>query len=434
MDILSHIPGNYGLPVVGNTFKHLRDPVGFKHQMRARYGDVYKNSVLFRKTVVLLGEAANREVLLNRNGEFSSELGWGQFIGKLFPRGLMLLDGEDHRRIRQLMGPDFTRMANSGYEERIRHRVTSAISRMGESITDAYAFSKDLTLQAALDSFFSFSADDNSRKMVLDDLMQIVAGSFSLVRYPVPGTRFGAALRARGRLIESLRKHSKRLLEMPAEKSLFSRLVHEAGRNAGEIEHEDVISQMLFLVMASHDTTASAITSTLFFLAANPMWQEMLADELSATEEENMESFPMLGAVIKESVRLHPPVPELPRTTLRDVEICGFRIPKNVRIGISPVFTHRIPEYWDSPTTFNPERFLGGNYDAGLYKYRYIPFGGGVHHCLGHLFGSSELRIVVSELIRGYQIALPSLKEAVQFSMFPFPHPTRALGLLLKKR
>lgn len=421
MDVLSAIPGNYGWPVVGNTFRHFRDPIGFKHRMRGRYGDVYRNYVLFRKTVVLLGEDANREVLANKRGDFSNEGGWGQFIGKLFPGGLMLMDGDRHRAHRQTMNPDFTRQRMEDYSGRIGEAAAAAVaSNLPRRRIDVYPFAKHLSLEIALDAFFGIGPDSAGRAQMIGDLSRMVAGSFSLVRAPVPGTRFAAAVKARGRMVGRLAALAESFAGDASADHLFPRLVREADGPGAVMSRRDVVEHMLFLVMASHDTTASAITSSLYFLARHPEWQARAAHE--ARSGSALDARPVAEAVVKEALRLYPPVPELPRTTTRDVELFGHFVPAGTRIGISPSFTHYMDDYWVEPTRFDPGRFLPGRFDAGACKYRYVPFRGGVHHCLGFLFGLTEARIVVSELLRRCDLGCQDI-EKVRFRMFPFPHP-----------
>ena len=97
-DAIAHIPGEAGWPLVGNTFKMLADPHGFAADMVKKYGKVYKNRAFGGMGVQLVGAEANELVLFNKDKLFSSEQGWGPVLDQLFPRGLMLLDFDHHRR------------------------------------------------------------------------------------------------------------------------------------------------------------------------------------------------------------------------------------------------------------------------------------------------------------------------------------------------
>ena len=104
---LSHIPGESGLPVVGNTFKMLADPVAFTRGMVEKYGRVYRNNAFGGTVVALVGADANELVLFDRQKIFSSEQGWGPILDKLFPRGLMLMDFDHHRADRKALSIAF---------------------------------------------------------------------------------------------------------------------------------------------------------------------------------------------------------------------------------------------------------------------------------------------------------------------------------------
>src|SRR5579875_1249066 len=100
---LAHIPGEDGWPLVGNTFRLLADPKGEPERLAARYGLVHRNRAFGLRNVALLGPDANELVLFDRNKLFSSARGWGPFLGRLFPRGLMLLDFDEHRLHRKAL-------------------------------------------------------------------------------------------------------------------------------------------------------------------------------------------------------------------------------------------------------------------------------------------------------------------------------------------
>ena len=106
-DELAHIPGEGGWPLVGNTFKMLKDPHGFTRHMVETYGRVYKNKAFGGWNIGLIGADANELVLFDRNKNFSSEQGWGPVLDQLFPRGLMLIDFDHHRADRRALSIAF---------------------------------------------------------------------------------------------------------------------------------------------------------------------------------------------------------------------------------------------------------------------------------------------------------------------------------------
>jgi len=104
---LAHIPGDDGLPILGNSLRLLADPVKFGREMFERFGPVYRNRALGSTSVTLLGPDANELVLFDRDRLFSSEQGWGPLLNLLFPRGLMLMDFDKHRADRKTLSVAF---------------------------------------------------------------------------------------------------------------------------------------------------------------------------------------------------------------------------------------------------------------------------------------------------------------------------------------
>ena len=106
-DALAHIPGEDGWPIVGNTFAALRDPVRHIETMYQKYGAIYRDSLFGVRSVAMLGPEANELVLFDRDKNFSSSQGWGFLLDRLFPRGLMLMDFEEHRLHRRALARIF---------------------------------------------------------------------------------------------------------------------------------------------------------------------------------------------------------------------------------------------------------------------------------------------------------------------------------------
>ena len=125
---LAHIPGEDGWPVVGNTLKMLRDPVGRAEAMHRKYGPVHRDHLLGFPNVSLLGPEANEFVLLDREKNFSSAAGWAPILGRIFPRALMLMDFEEHRRHRKALVAAFKPGAMAAYLDAINAGVAARLA------------------------------------------------------------------------------------------------------------------------------------------------------------------------------------------------------------------------------------------------------------------------------------------------------------------
>ena len=150
---LDHIPGDDGLPLFGNTFKMLADPIGFSRGMVARFGPVYRNTALGGTGLMLLGPDANELILFDRDKIFSSEQGWGPILNLLFPRGLMLMDFDKHRADRKTLSVAFKPEPMRHYATELDAGIETAVGRWSGETLRFYDAVKTLTLDLAATSF-----------------------------------------------------------------------------------------------------------------------------------------------------------------------------------------------------------------------------------------------------------------------------------------
>ncbi len=192
-------------------------------------------------------------------------------------------------------------------------------------------------------------------------------------------------------------------------------------------------------MMAAHDTLTSSLTSTLYHLAKYPEWQERLRAEILAVRADAGPTLPFerLGDLeqtewaFKEALRLFPPVPSIPRRALRDFEFAGVRIPAGTHVGVNPMYTHRMAEYWEEPEVFDPSRF-SHNRSKGRHKYAWVPFGGGAHMCIGLHFAYMQMKAFFYTLLSEYRVTVPD-GYSCDFQMFPIPKPKDGLPVRLER-
>src|SRR5215212_6710032 len=199
---LTHIPGDEGWPIIGKTLDVLADPKGQVERMSAKYGLVYRSHIFGETSVVLLGPEANELVLFDQAKLFSSTHGWGQVLGLLFPRGLMLLDFEEHRLHRRALSVAFKSGPMKSYladlDRGIAVRVKQWKSQPGDMLV--YPAMKQLTLDLAATSFLGAEigpeVDEITRAFV-----DMVAASISVIRKPLPFTQMGRGVAGRKRIV-----------------------------------------------------------------------------------------------------------------------------------------------------------------------------------------------------------------------------------------
>ena len=432
---LSHIPGDDGLPFFGNTFRLLADPKGEVERLAQRYGPVYRSRAFGLRITTLLGPEANEFVLFDRQKLFSSAQGWNPFLGKLFPRGLMLLDFDEHRIHRKALSVAFKSEPMRAYLAGLNASIAKGVAGWGGRDMLFYPAIKQLTLDLAATSFFGreLGPDMDALKRAFIDM---VAAAIAVVRVPLPGTLMARGVKGRKFMVEFLGREIETRRRAQGD-DLFSQLCKASTDDGRLLSAQEIVDHMSFLMMAAHDTLTSSLTSFVWFLAANPAWQTRLREEIAALAlgagalpYERLDDLPLTEMAFKESLRLIPPVPTIPRRTLRDTEFRGFKIPAGARVGVNPLYTHHMGEIWPEPETFDPLRFTEAN-SQGRHKYAYVPYGGGAHMCLGLHFAYMQAKCFAVHFLSRVEASVAP-GYAPKWQMWPIPKPKDGLRLSLR--
>ncbi|CUS44594.1 Cytochrome P450 [hydrothermal vent metagenome] len=432
---IAAIPGENGLPFVGNTLKMLRDPIAFGQHMVSNYGRVFRNHAFGGPTVSLMGPEANELVLFDRDRIFSSEQGWGPMLNLLFPRGLMLMDFEKHRADRKVMSVAFKPEPMRHYAEALNAGISRTVAGWSGKPMRFYDSIKALTLDLAADSFLGMPLGPEADR-INQAFVDEVQASVAPVRVPLPGTQMRKGVKARAYLIELFKREIPKRRAGTDENgghdffSQFCRATDEAGQ---PLSDDAIADHMNFLMMAAHDTITSSATSLVMLLGRNPEWQDRLREEIAGLGLNDDAGLPygqldrlvLTEYAFREALRLVPPVPSLPRRAVRDFEFGGYHIPAGTMIGISPAYTHKMPEHWPDPQRFDPMRFSPEE-SKGRHKYAWVPFGGGAHMCIGLHFATMQIRILMAHLLSRYRIELDAGSGA-EWQAGPIPRPKDGL-------
>ncbi|CRK55959.1 Cytochrome P450 [Alloactinosynnema sp. L-07] len=423
--------GDAGLPVLGHTLSILRQGVDFGLRRYERYGPVSWISSFGTKFVTASGPEAAQVVLTNKDKAYSQQ-GWTFFIGPFFRGGLMLMDFEEHLQHRRLMQHAFTQDRISAYNARVADIAEREIrewpARDGFLV---YPALKQLTLDVATDIFMATSGRTDALREAFIDTVR--AGT-SLVRYPVPGGRWAAGLRGR-KVLEAYFREAVPRKRASVDDDLFSALCHARTDEGDVFSDDDIVNHMIFLMMAAHDTSTITTTAALYFLGKDPVWQERARAESMAVDEittSTLDSLTSLDLIIRESMRLVSPVPSLARQTVRDTDLLGHHVPAGTKIAVSTWVNHLLPEYWPDPTRFDPLRFAEDRREDKVHRYAWMPFGGGVHKCIGMHFGMYEVKTLLHELLRMFRWSVPEGYQ-VRWDPTALPVPTDDLPIRLTR-
>lgn len=432
-----------GLPWIGQTLRYVRDPLRMMTEQYRTFGPVSEMDFIGDRWTVLLGPDACEAALRNADKAFASGPGWGRLVGPFFDRGLMLLDFEEHHRHRRIMQAAFTRDHVERYVESLQEPVRRAVAawQPGPDV-EVYPTLKTLTLDVAAEVFMGGiePTDPGEMDRVNHAFVDCVQAATALVRHDLPGTRWGRALAGRRLLEDFFRRH------LPAKRAgcgtdLFSVLCHLRDEDGAAFSDDDVVNHMIFLLMAAHDTSTITTSTIMQLLGQHPGWQERCRAEAMALPEhptlDDLDGLVDLDLVMKEALRLVPPVPVVARRTVKDTEVLGVRIPADRLVVAMLHLTHHLPEIWPDPETFDPERFAEHRREDKAHRHAWDPFGGGVHKCLGLFFAGAEVKSILVHLLRQHSWEVdPAYVAPLSYLSLPFPKDGQPVRLtpLTKER
>ncbi len=431
---LAHIPGPpKSRRSLLYLYRIMRDPLRFSREGYSEYGAVSRGVNFEGWGVNLVGPEAQELLLVNRDDLFSSELGWHTVLYQLFPRGLMLMDNPKHRSHRRALSVAFKAEPMRHYFSGLKRGVARGIQQWGTSLK-LYPAMKKLTLDLAADAFLGLPWGPEAKR-INTAFIHMVQASVSVIRSPIPGTPMWRGVRGRKQLSEFFLSEIPKRRGQDDLEDFFSQFCNAKTDQGEYLSDQEVIDHMNFLMMAAHDTLTSSLTSAVYFLSANPQWLAWAQEEVEATPDisyDNLDQFERLEMVFKEAMRLNPPVPVIPRRAMRDFEFGGYTIPAGTMVSVNPMLTHRLPELWDDPETFNPERFSTAS-SRDRHRYAFIPYGGGAHMCLGLHFAYMQAKVFLHELLIKRS---PQLKAGYEpdWARFPIPRPRDQLPITLNLR
>ncbi|PRQ05113.1 cytochrome P450 [Enhygromyxa salina] len=433
-------PGAKGLPFVGETLEFLRSPGAFVDARRGKYGPVFSSRVLGKPTVYLSGAEANHWVYAGEDKYLKNE--WSPAIVELLGDDcLALINGEAHRARRKLLAPHFRRV---GMDASIPSILTVARKHLRRWQTDA-----ELGPVAMVPRMRALAFEIAATYLVGEvtelgvplgefssDFNTFTAGMFTPLAVELPGTKFARAMAARRRmhtiLDDLVMRRDAGSRRGPDVLSTLLEVRDEAGEM---LPRDTIVDELQLLLFAGHDTTVTSMSNVVYHLAMHPD----VALEARAEQDqlrggsftlESVRGMPYLSALIKESMRVIPPIGAAFRVMTREGEFGGFRIPVGWRVAVTPRLVHLDPQYYPDPDRFDPQRWL---VPTERPPFAYIPFGGGPRMCIGQHFAELEMHIVLAMMLREFVWTLVPDQD-LSFTEIPTPLPRGGLVLELARQ
>ena len=394
-----------------------------------------------RHILLLLDPALIGELLVD-HASVSTKGPGTKLTRQLLGDGLLTSEGASHDRARRLIAPAFSPRRLAGYTESFAATTRAHLSTWhdGQRV-DAHAEMAALTLDIVGRTLLGIDLSD--RSSTIRESLESALARFGKVGSGVFLGRGSAGL---GRTVLRRRRGpgsqvpSAAPTPDPAESALHAiveQVITERRATTSD-DRGDVVSALLSdgdvrdgmssaeihdhvltLMMAGHETTANALTWTVFLLGKHPDVQDRLHAEVRdfAYAGPTFTDLPELSytrAVVAEAMRLYPPAWFLGRTILEPLEFAGWHPPAGALVGVSPMLLHRDPRWFPDPDRFDPDRFLGERRKS-LPKNAYLPFGTGPRACIGEQFAWAEAIAVVAVLASNWRIHTdPDLTPEIQ--------------------
>ena len=442
-------PGSGLLPVMGDADEPLLgsarvasgDRLAWALDKHERYGNLWWGMLAGRRFVFVSGAEASKQVLINKDKEFSSD-GWVELIGKFFGGGLMLMSFGEHLDHRRIMQSAFTPRRLDGYLAGMDARIRGDLQRDywddGEHLF--YPQLKDLGLRIATDVFLGMELDRDRRRKVLASFHAQARAPLAMLRVDLPRTLWGRGRTGYDHIQAFFRDHLDAKRSDPGD-DLFSAMAVAEDSDGRSFTDEEVIKHMNFLWFAAHDTTNLAMTMMAWAFGAHPEWQERAREEVAALgladdeplTREHLGELTAIDVVMKEVMRLWPPVPANLRQAVVETEIDGHHIPKGTWLNVHQPETHRMEEYWEKPHQFDPSRFLPPREEHKQHSHAYLPFGGGVHKCIGFAFAEMEAKAVYARMLRTHTLSVPD-GYVPPMAWLGLPEPADQLPVTVTRR
>lgn len=429
-------PGPRGDTVLGSVLEFKHDPLQFALWASRAYGDV----VRFRMGVgdwylvthpELIWEMMTGQADVFLKPKVAHRL-WRDFLG----HGLLTAEGDEWKRQHGLMRPAL-------HGDRLTHYgdvMVSYADRMIDgwqegSERDVHRDFTALTLEIVAKCLFDADVRSGGETARVGDAMEVLQQVMvEHIHMPVPVPRWWPTERNRRKVdaIDTIRGIVGAII---AERrrtgvdrgDLLSMLVQTRFEDGDALSDKEIHDQACTLFFAGHETSANALTWCWYLLARHPEVVATLRAELDRVLGDrpatmgDLRRLPYLDQVVKESMRILPPVWVFMKEPTRDTLLGGFRIPKGVQVMISPYVTHHDARFWPEPDCFRPERFAKDRLES-IPRGAYIPFSGGSRVCFGKSFAQAELRLIVATMIRRLDAVVPAtylpVKKA-ELSMHP---------------
>ncbi|KAI6686857.1 hypothetical protein NL676_032770 [Syzygium grande] len=422
-------PGSMGWPYIGETLKlYTQNPNAFFSIRQKRYGDVFKTHILGCPCVMVTSPEAARVVLVSQAHLFKPTYPASKerMIG---PDAIFFHQGAYHSRLKKLIQASFLPSSIKGSVSEIDRIVLALLHPWRDrSIINTLHEMKMFAFDVAMISVFGGEVDLELKS--IKHLYQRLTEGYNSMPLDLPGTPFRKAMKARSLLNETLRgliEKRRRESDKGDSGGLLEVLLRAKDPKMDQLTDSQIADNVIGVIFAAHDTTASVLTWVLKYLHDNSHVLEAVTREQEGIRRKLVESsrsltwddtrrMPLTSRVIQETLRTASILSFTFREAVEDVELEGYVIPKGWKV--LPLFRsiHHCEDFFPQPDKFDPSRF-----EVPPRPNTYMPFGNGVHSCPGSELAKLEMLVLLHHLTISYRWETVGQDDGIQYGPFPVP-------------
>ncbi|CAN7081280.1 hypothetical protein Bca4012_079985 [Brassica carinata] len=425
-------PGTMGWPYVGETFQlYSQDPNVFFASKQKSYGSVFKTHVLGCPCVMISSPEAAKFVLVTKSHLFKPTFPASKerMLGK---QAIFFHQGDYHAKLRKLVLRAFMPEAIRDMVPDIESIAQDSLRNWDGTMINTYQEMKTYTFNVALLSIFG--KDEVLYREDLKRCYYILEKGYNSMPVNLPGTLFHKAMKARKELSQIL---ARILSERRENRSSHNDLLGSFMGDKEELSDEQIADNIIGVIFAARDTTASVMTWILKYLADNPNVLEAVTEEQMAIRKDKGEGesltwgdtkkMPITSRVIQETLRVASILSFTFREAVEDVEYEGYLIPKGWKV--LPLFRniHHSADIFSNPGKFDPSRF-----EVAPKPNTFMPFGNGTHSCPGNELAKLEMSIMIHHLTTQYRWSIVGASDGIQYG--PFALPQNGLPIMLTRK
>lgn len=408
------------IPLVTLPDDYMTNMGPFLAQMYEQHGPIFRANLFFGDIIYMVGPEANRFILSTNRQLFSHHEGWGKMFGvsDIFGNGLLTMDGAEHDQHRRMMNPAFTISYMDSYLPIMNRIIRERIATWADAgEIDIYEEARKITFDVAAEALAGLRVGPE-----VDLFREIFVNMLNL-----------------GMVAESEEDYERRMAQLKHQlrellipkiqerrahptSDVLGKLVQARDEQGNALSDEQLIAHTNILLVAGHETSTSLSAWLLYLLTQHPDYMKRVMDEQWAMFKGNEEptlddtkQMKVLENALSEAERMYPPVANGPRGVVQDFEFHGYSIPAGTHVFYSIVASHVIPSIFHNPTEFAPDRFAAPREEHKKNPYALVGFGGGPRICIGVNFAKVEIKAMVSQILRHYDMILVLDQQIIQF-------------------